>query len=288
MLKRTKNGELELTGFGTVRPQDPAARQLARSQKAEGHPLAGLCAQALGLPALEDRIGMVASRDSVGTRKALESHYEGFFKGLMVGGLATKFTAAVKAARELKASVAAPVLAQDVPPLMASFREKLRGVVADFAQTRLEPAKARLAAALEPEPIKDPAMASVAAIQAMEVRQRLASMPPADRIQAVERMGQGGMVDALHAVSSDPFGVAVAPEILKSAREKCLDAIGAGFLRDELEDAAEALQNLAAVGDLLEMGLEHGLRDVGCPEALLAKPPHESGMVQLASGYIDA
>jgi len=98
-------------------------------------------------------------------------------------------------------------------------------------------------------------------------------LPTEERDRAVLRLADQGHVGAIAALSTDPLGGVVSPEIISRARALVLEKSGAGPLMAQFEDAKTTAQEVAGAADILVAGTYAGLGKLGLPASGLAKQP---------------
>lgn len=270
MLKKNTNGEWSIAGIGRVIPVDREARRVKLGTKAATDPVVHrVFGSAFGLSTVEPRVEAILGRDSVLQRERLQARYDELGSALLAGTLPSGIARAVQEARELKPEVAAPRLRESLPPLLLRVKDALSKTVSTHVEKRLKPAQEAVKAAIRPDPLSDPAQAAMAAIRAMEIRNRISAMSHAERLKAVALWGKAGNVEALDAISNDPFGFPVAAEVMQAAESAALTALGGAWLADDLADAVEETAHLAAMADVAFDSIKNELRQAGVPAPLL-------------------
>lgn len=113
----------------------------------------------------------------------------------------------------------------------------------------------------------------------MEIRSRLLAMPEAERVKAASKAGERGDLGLLGAVKSDPLGgsLGVPADVLAASERMALDAAGAGFLAEAVEDAEAESATLVALAGTLYNGAITEFSDVDAPAELIQTPRDFAG-----------
>lgn len=266
---RKRGTAIEVPGHGWLDLNDFARRKTLRAMPAEGR---AFDLSALELPALQSRLETVVGRDSSLRRGQLADAYSRLHD--VVQSVLPALNGVRRTTRDLKPEAARKQLEAAVPGLLSDLHGKLAASLREVAAGQVMPARARLAAVFTPDAQADTAAALVQAIRSMEVRQRVASLPERERIKAVVDLGRDGRIAELAALTDDPLGCPVRPEVMAAAQAKCRAAICGGddVLAEAEGDAQDSLKQLAVVFDLLLGGLVQHLGDLGVPAELLRDP----------------
>ena len=266
---RKRGTAIEVTGHGWLDLNDFARRKGLRSAPAEGR---AFDLSALEMPALQSRLETVVGRDSSLRRGQLANAY-GRLQDV-VQSVLPALNSVRRTTRDMKPEAARKQLETAVPGLLFDLHGKLAAGLREVAAGQVMPARARLAAVFKPDAPTDTAAALVQAIRAMEVRQRIAGLPENERMKAVSDLGRDGRIAELSALTDDPLGCPVRPELMEAAQATCRAAIcgGADVLAEDEDDAQDSLKQLAVVSDLLLGGLVQHLGDLGVPADLLRDP----------------
>lgn len=267
--KDSKTGDWKIAGIGVVRPIDAQERAQKRSAKTGDNALQGIFAQSYKMASVEQRCHAITGRDNLFQRERMEPAYQSLGEKLLTGKMAENLVAARVAARELKPDVALERLRATLPADMKAMKDALSDAVVTHVAKRLIPARDALRAAIQPDPVADPAIAAANAVLAGEIRSRLAAMTPGDKAKQVMRWAEAGNLDALAAVRGDPFGCPVSQDVMEAADNRALAAIGGQWLADDYSDAVEECQTLAALSDTIYNTMQNELRDAGVPAELL-------------------
>lgn len=281
MLKKKDDGTFHLPSIGrTITPPDTVKHRQAKATKAdpEDVPFRGVVSEALGLRKIQARIDQITSRDSVAQRAALSKFYEATQTDLMRADTLT-IPKLLKACRDLKPAAARTELKESLPATLAAMRDRLAANVQAHHDGRVKPAREALAAALAPEVPSDPGAAAALAVERMEVRARLLALPEAERVKVVAKAGERGDLSLLGAVKSDPLGgsLGVPADVMAAAERMALDAAGAGFLVEAVEDAEAESATLVALAGTLYNGAITEFSDVDAPAELIQTPRDFTG-----------
>lgn len=273
MIKRNSDGTFYITGHrNPVTPPDMVAHRQAKAQKAEGNPLLGIFGEAMGARKTQAKVDQVIARDSVASRAGMGNAYNLLVEGLVGRDVSTPISSALRVVRDFKPQAATEELKAKLPEAMGHLRERLGGAVQKHWNDRVAPARARLDAALAMEVPTEPGAAASQAIAQMEIRNRLGQMPEAERMALVTKRAAAGDFSVLHAVKSDPLGPSLPPDLIAAAERSALDAAGAGFLAEALEDAEEENASLLALVRVAHQSIQGEFRDLGAAESLIAAP----------------
>lgn len=282
MFKILPDGSVKI-GKETIRFNGNGDMKVARNTRAEGDPLATLFADGYKLPALQERVANVTSRDNMRQRDILQGAYSDMAIELLMERRGQRIEQACKVATEFKPAAALPKLQADVPPLLMELRQGLAKVL-DNQAARARTAKDRLAQALAVEVPKDPAEAVTQAIRAQELRQRVAGMSPQERTRVVEQLAKAGRVDALADLGNDPVAPCIPANLLEAGQRTALGVHGLDWLHDDVADADAALESLGAACGVAYAGIVTALTDAGVPAHLTQPEPGFKGFAPTNGG----
>lgn len=242
-------------------PEQAQTRAALRKQDASGPaPLAGL-AEGLNLPEAAHRLGAVDAKADMLRRGALSFAHVGAVKGLIEGGLAEKIAQVRRVASDsdLRPEVRQAKALSAASDIMTQVRHKLEPV----AQTAKAWPK-RFGEALDAALVDDATdpLTSASAIQAMEVRQRIGSMDPAQRIAAAFAAADAGQLGVIRALASDPLGPQLPADVLGECKARAVAAAGAPGLVADLQLAQEYHGEALAQLDEVEHALASALSRV--------------------------
>jgi hypothetical protein len=236
-----------ITGIGAVPIPDPKARE---DMPNEAHPLQEVGKQ-LGLDYAKAEVFRQAmgGRDSAFRAHQLKDANDATLEALRPAMAAVTEAQKSLADTNLKPEVAKQRAANLVTAGASVLGATLPGVLKK-TETVLDSAEKLADAALAPD-IPEGGEAA-AAVRAREIRDRLEVMDPAKRSAALLSAAKAGKVETIHAVADDPFGVGlVDPATLASARQEALRSLGHGWVADNLTEARNNHEALAARLDFI-------------------------------------
>lgn len=256
-INKTDLGVSVVTSTGALVPvPDFSAREDAqRIKPAEVHAL-GRIGNAVGLNNLDIMLKPILERDNTWNNAHRENAYDGILKAVMPLGVHVSEAKRILSNKDLRPEVvaarAAAAIEKGVSPLSAA----LEAVVRDAAKP------ARFIKELRAEAFRpDPSDPNVQA-HAREVRDVLRNMTEPERVSAVLALGKNGKLHALDALRNDPLGTLLAQipgDIMESAENTALEAVGLGFLFIWEQDAEDDLAHIASVAEVLRAGILRGV-----------------------------
>lgn len=259
MLKITKGdlGVSVATSTGALVPcPDFSGREDAqRIKPAEVHAL-GRIGNAIGLDTLDGMLKPILERDTAWNNANRASVYDKIIEAVLPVGVHVAEAKRTLANKDLKPEIVAARAAAAIEKSVGPLSTALEAVVRDAAKPARFIKELR-AEAFRPDP-SDPHVQA----QAREVRDVLRGMGEAERVSAVLALGKNGKLHALDALRNDPLGTLLAQipgDIVESAENTALEAVGLGFLSTWEQDAEDDLSHIASVAEVLRAGILRGV-----------------------------
>jgi len=273
MITLTDDGKATVTGMGPITMPNMIERGEKRAAEPTSLPT-GLdqIGRIMGVQDVTNMLTSQLTKQSLHTREAVVEPFGLLGDAILNSRLPEMVDHAKLVLKELKPEVGRERALAVLNPILEVLPSKLAPAV-ESAMKKMTEAGRILEAVLAPDEPKDQADAIRAELRNGEVRAALRALPTEERDRAVLRLADQGHVGAIAALSTDPLGGVVSPEIISRARALVLEKSGAGPLMAQFEDAKTTAQEVAGAADILVAGTYAGLGKLGLPASGLAKQP---------------